>query len=83
MPQHQHCPPEKRRGDKSPECHEDQQKDQLNSGTHYYIACVSCLSVLCKLQYSLITFTTVNVHALIVMYHNEFATRINRLLSQI
>jgi hypothetical protein len=27
MPQHQHCPPEKRRGDKNPECHEEQQKD--------------------------------------------------------
>jgi hypothetical protein len=26
MPQHQHCPPEKRRGDKNPECHEEQQK---------------------------------------------------------
>jgi hypothetical protein len=25
--QHQHCPPEKRRGDSSPECHEEQQKD--------------------------------------------------------
>jgi hypothetical protein len=25
MPQHQHCPPEKRRGDKNPECHEEQQ----------------------------------------------------------
>jgi hypothetical protein len=23
MPQHQHCPPEKRRGDKNPECHEE------------------------------------------------------------
>jgi hypothetical protein len=21
MPQHQHCPPEKRRGDRNPECH--------------------------------------------------------------
>jgi hypothetical protein len=27
MPQHQHCPPEKRRGNKNPECHEEQQKD--------------------------------------------------------
>jgi hypothetical protein len=27
MPQHQHCPPEKRRGDKNPKCHEEQQKD--------------------------------------------------------
>jgi hypothetical protein len=27
MPQHQHCPPEKRCGDKNPECHEQQQKD--------------------------------------------------------
>jgi hypothetical protein len=27
MPQHQHRPPEKRRGDKNPECHEEQQKD--------------------------------------------------------
>jgi hypothetical protein len=27
MPQHQRCPPEKRRGDKNPECHEEQQKD--------------------------------------------------------
>jgi hypothetical protein len=27
MPQHQHCPPEKRRGDKNPECHEEQRKD--------------------------------------------------------
>jgi hypothetical protein len=27
VPQHQHCPPEKRRGDKNPECHEKQQKD--------------------------------------------------------
>jgi hypothetical protein len=27
MPQHQHCPSEKRRGDKNPECHEEQQKD--------------------------------------------------------
>jgi hypothetical protein len=26
MPQRQHCPPEKRRGDSNPECHEDQQK---------------------------------------------------------
>jgi hypothetical protein len=26
MPQRQHCPPEKRRGDRKPECHEDQQK---------------------------------------------------------
>jgi hypothetical protein len=26
MPQHQHCPPEKRRGDRNPECHEEQQK---------------------------------------------------------
>jgi hypothetical protein len=24
MPQHQHCPLEKRRGDKNPECHEEQ-----------------------------------------------------------
>jgi hypothetical protein len=27
MPQHQHCPPEKRRGDRNPECHDEQQKD--------------------------------------------------------
>jgi hypothetical protein len=27
MPQHQHCPPEKRCGDKNPGCHEEQQKD--------------------------------------------------------
>jgi hypothetical protein len=27
MPKHQHCPPEKRRGDKNLECHEEQQKD--------------------------------------------------------
>jgi hypothetical protein len=27
MPQHQRCPPEKRRGDRNPECHEEQQKD--------------------------------------------------------
>jgi hypothetical protein len=27
MQRHQHCPPEKRRGDKNPECHEEQQKD--------------------------------------------------------
>jgi hypothetical protein len=27
MPQHQHCPPEKCRGDKNPECHEKQQRD--------------------------------------------------------
>jgi hypothetical protein len=27
MPQHLHCPPEKRRGDRNPECHEEQQKD--------------------------------------------------------
>ena len=27
MPQHQHCPPEKRRRDRNPECHEEQQKD--------------------------------------------------------
>jgi hypothetical protein len=27
MPQHQYCPPEKRRGDRNPECHEEQQKD--------------------------------------------------------
>jgi hypothetical protein len=27
MPQHQRCPPEKRRGDKNPKCHEEQQKD--------------------------------------------------------
>jgi hypothetical protein len=27
MPQHQHCPPEKRRGDRNPECHEEQLKD--------------------------------------------------------
>jgi hypothetical protein len=27
MPQHQHCPLEKRRGDRNPECHEEQQKD--------------------------------------------------------
>jgi hypothetical protein len=27
MPLRQHCPPEKRRGDRKPECHEEQQKD--------------------------------------------------------
>jgi hypothetical protein len=27
MPQRQHCPPEKRRGDRKPDCHEEQQKD--------------------------------------------------------
>jgi hypothetical protein len=27
MPQRQHCPPAKRRGDRNPECHEEQQKD--------------------------------------------------------
>jgi hypothetical protein len=27
MPQRRHCPPEKRRGDRNPECHEEQQKD--------------------------------------------------------
>jgi hypothetical protein len=27
MPQRQHCPPEKRRGDWSPEYHEEEQKD--------------------------------------------------------
>jgi hypothetical protein len=27
MPQRQHCPPAKRRGDWNPECHEEQQKD--------------------------------------------------------
>jgi hypothetical protein len=27
MPQRQHCPPEKRRGDRNPESHEEQQKD--------------------------------------------------------
>jgi hypothetical protein len=27
MPQRQHCPPEKLRGDRNPECHEEQQKD--------------------------------------------------------
>jgi hypothetical protein len=27
MPQHQHCPPEKRRGHKIPECHEEQPRD--------------------------------------------------------
>jgi hypothetical protein len=26
MPQHRHCPTEKRRGDRNPECHEEQQK---------------------------------------------------------
>jgi hypothetical protein len=26
-PQHQHCPPEMRRGDRKPECHEEPQKD--------------------------------------------------------
>jgi hypothetical protein len=26
MPQHQHCPPEKRRGDRNQECHEELQK---------------------------------------------------------
>jgi hypothetical protein len=27
MPPRQHCPPEKRRGDRNRECHEEQQKD--------------------------------------------------------
>jgi hypothetical protein len=27
MPQRQHCPPAKRRGDRNRECHEEQQKD--------------------------------------------------------
>jgi hypothetical protein len=27
MPQSQHCPSEERRGDRNPECHEEQQKD--------------------------------------------------------
>jgi hypothetical protein len=27
MPQHQHCPPAKRRGDRSPHYHEEQQND--------------------------------------------------------
>jgi hypothetical protein len=27
IPQHQHCPLEKRRGDRNPVCHEEQQKD--------------------------------------------------------
>jgi hypothetical protein len=27
MPQRQHCPPAKRRGDRNPEYHEQQQKD--------------------------------------------------------
>jgi hypothetical protein len=27
MPQRQHCPHEKRRGDRNPECHEEQQKN--------------------------------------------------------
>jgi hypothetical protein len=27
MPQHQHCPPAKRRGDRNPEYHEEQRKD--------------------------------------------------------
>jgi hypothetical protein len=27
MPQRQYCPPEKRRGDRNPECHKEQQKD--------------------------------------------------------
>jgi hypothetical protein len=27
MPQRQHCPHEKRRGDRNPECHEEQHKD--------------------------------------------------------
>jgi hypothetical protein len=26
-PQRRHCPPEKHRGDRNPECHEEQQKD--------------------------------------------------------
>jgi hypothetical protein len=26
-PERQHCPPEKRRGDRNPECHEEHQKD--------------------------------------------------------
>jgi hypothetical protein len=27
VPQHQHCRPAKRRGDRNPECHEEEQKD--------------------------------------------------------
>jgi hypothetical protein len=27
MPQHHHCPPAKRHGDRNPECHEEQPKD--------------------------------------------------------
>jgi hypothetical protein len=27
MPQHQHCPPSKHRGDRNPKCHEERQKD--------------------------------------------------------
>jgi hypothetical protein len=27
MPQHRHCPPAKRRGDRNPQYHEEQQKD--------------------------------------------------------
>jgi hypothetical protein len=27
VPQRHHCPPEKRRGDRNPKCHEEQQKD--------------------------------------------------------
>jgi hypothetical protein len=27
MPRRKHCPPAKRRGDRNPECHEEQQKD--------------------------------------------------------
>jgi hypothetical protein len=27
MPQRRHCPPEKRRGDRNPLCHEEHQKD--------------------------------------------------------
>jgi hypothetical protein len=37
MPQHQHCPPEKRRGDKNPECHEEQQKDVRRNNTNFII----------------------------------------------
>jgi hypothetical protein len=37
MPQRQHCPPKQRRGDKNPDCHEEQQKKKL---------CKDCDSVL-------------------------------------
>jgi hypothetical protein len=52
MPQHQHCPHAKRRGDLNPKCHEEQQKDTLMVVyAHGYrsphdIPIQSCLNVL-------------------------------------